>query len=207
MANSFLYESAEKSNLRLGALCSAGLHLFLILFVAVLAWITGVKSLADLMSAAVVPPPPDQQQIMEIELDEQPPPPPPDVVDFQRQHLIVKNQPPPPPPPPKPKPPPPKPVVRAEPPPAAPPHELVVGSGHFPQPTYPPRAKLMRISGTVVVNVHFDGSGGVGSVDVESSSGSSILDSSSVNFIRENWHDASWAGKSGRVPIRYQLIQ
>jgi protein TonB len=145
---------------------------------------------------------PPEEPIEVFLKDELPPPPPTPTPEFIRQ--IVK----PPPPPPKPieKP---KPKVQPTPVVAAPKVQmesrLVVGSSGLPHPGYPIRAKLMHISGTVVISVTFDGSGRAIAANVVSSSGSGMLDDPTCSFILENWRNESFAGRTETVPVEYNL--
>jgi TonB family protein len=84
---------------------------------------------------------------------------------------------------------------------------LVVGTSGFPHPGYPASAMMMHLEGTVVVTIQFDGNGQAQSVDVANSSGVGILDSNTRTFIRENWHNADFAGKLVTVPVEYTLSQ
>lgn len=193
----------EQTYVRWGTTGSFGFHLLVILIVVGIAWLTGVKSLEQLMKesgalAINIPPPADQQ--IEVELkDLLPPPPPVENPDFVRQIE-------------KPKPPPPvikKPVVQPKPKASvqstapAMVSKLILGTGNFPRPAYPYQALLRHETGTVIISINFDGSGGVSDVNVVTSSGFSDLDSSTRSFVREHWHDPSFAGRSATVPIQY----
>jgi TonB family protein len=183
---------------------SVGTHILVVIIIGIIAIIFHVKSLRDLMlqggSVEMRAQPPEEH--IEVFLkDELPPPPPTPTPEFIRQ--IVK----PPPQPvvvekPKPKPQP-TPVV------AAPKVEmesrLVIGTTGLPHPGYPIRAKLMHISGTVVISVSFDGSGRAVAADVVSSSGSGMLDEPTRSFILENWRNESFAGRTETVPVEYNL--
>jgi TonB family protein len=185
---------------------SVGAHVFVVVLIGILAIIFHVKSLRDLMlqggSLEMHAAPPEEK--IEVFLkDELPPPPPIPTPEFIRQ--IVK--------------PPPKPIVvpkpKIKPKPAPAPvmvahHDegesrLVAGTTGLPHPVYPERARLMRISGTVVLSVSFDSSGKAVAANVASSSGSSLLDESASHFILEHWSNPNFAGKSGTVPIEYTL--
>jgi TonB family protein len=197
----------EHKFVRWGTTASISVHLLVAAIVLIIAYLNHIKSLRDLMSAAIVAqPPPDEIEI--IFPPDETPPPPTDHPEFIKQILMK----PPPPPPiikPKPKPKPkPEPIVQHHSvphPPAPAPQHLRVGSDSFPVPSYPAQARQMRIQGTVLVRVSFNGSGGVENAEVDSSSGSGILDNSACHFIIENWHDPAFAGQTQTVPIRYQL--
>jgi len=183
---------------------SVGFHIFIVVIVSILALIFHLKTLRDLMmqggSLEMAPPPPDQ--IIEVEIkDILPPPPPVKQIEFIRQ--LVK---PPPTPIEKPKPKPkPQPVAAPSPVKSDMVSHLVVGSSGLPHPGYPARAKLMRITGTVLMSVTFDSSGAVSDAEVVTSSGSSMLDLPTRSFIREQWHNESFAGRTETVPIEYVL--
>jgi TonB family protein len=184
---------------------SLGAHVLVVVIIAIIALIFHVKSLRDLMlqggSIEMHAPPPEEK--IEVFLkDVLPPPPPVATPEFVRE--IVK--------------PPPKPVVVEKPKPkpvptpvaVATPHvqmesRLVVGTSGLPHPGYPTRAKLMHISGTVMISVSFDSTGKAVSADVVSSSGSGMLDQPTRSFILENWRNEAFAGKTETVPIQYTL--
>jgi outer membrane biosynthesis protein TonB len=56
-----------------------------------------------------------------------------------------------------------------------------------------------------MVQVSFDGSGGVVSAEVVSSSGSALLDGETRHFILSNWREADMAGQVQTVPIQYVM--
>ncbi len=194
----------ERNYARQAVSVSIGMHVFVVLFIGLLALIFHIKSLRDLMlqggSLEMHAAPPDEQ-IEVILKDVLPPPPPVKTIAFERQ--IVK---PPPKPPevvkPKPKPTPtPTPVVA---------HDignsrLVVGTSGLPKPPYPERAKMMHISGTVMMSVTFDPSGKAVDAEIVGSSGSGMLDDPTRSFILESWQNASFAGRTETVPIQYNL--
>jgi TonB family protein len=186
---------------------SVGLHVFVVILIGVIALIFHINSLRDLMLKGgtieqhVAPP---EQKIEVFLKDELPPPPPLPTPEFIRQ--IVK--------------PPPKPVVIEKPkpkpqptPPAEAPSRtdmesrLVVGTSGLPHPTYPTRAKLMHLQGTVMISVTFDSTGRVSNAEIVSSSGSGLLDEPTRSFILENWNKESFAGKTETVPVEYTLGQ
>jgi TonB family protein len=197
------YHGSE-TYLRWGAVGSFGLHFLLAVLVLTVAWLTGVKSIEQLMkesgSLEMNPPPPDQQ--LEVELkDDLPPPPPTPNPEFIRQIE-------------KPIPPPPKlvlkkPVEQPKPRPIAQVpamvSRLVVGSGNFPKPGYPYEAELRRETGTVTLSIQFDSEGGVSDVAVSDSSGHPDLDSGARSFIRAHWRDPDFAGRAVTVPIAFEL--
>jgi TonB family protein len=96
-------------------------------------------------------------------------------------------------------------------PPAGAPAPSTVASSHapgeniFPHPPYPEEARFLRETGTVVVDVQFNGSGGVSQVQVTQSSGVPLLDAQTRSFIRANWHTLAYAGQVLKVPVEYTL--
>jgi len=201
---------AERTYAREAIGVSVGAHVLVVVIIGIIALIFHVKSLRDLMlqgGALEIHSPPPEEHIEVFLKDELPPPPPVVTPEFIRE--IVKPPPPPPvivPPKPKPKPTP-TPVVAEKPRTVQMESRLLVGSSGLPQPGYPTRAKLMHISGTVVISVTFDGGGKAIGAEVVSSSGAGILDSSARSFILENWHNDSFAGRTETVPIQYTLTQ
>jgi TonB family protein len=79
------------------------------------------------------------------------------------------------------------------------------GENIFPHPPYPEEARFLRETGTVVVDVQFNGSGGVSQVQVTQSSGVPLLDAQTRSFIREHWHTPAYAGQMLKVPVEYTL--
>ncbi len=205
----------ERNYVRRALAISFGAHLVVVLVIGLIALIFHIRSLQQLMleGGTIAQSGPAPEEKMEVTLEpEQPPPPPPDHVDFVRQIVKPKEQ-----PvvvPPKVKPAPPKPVTM-KPKYTAPAatgagdseakSRLVAGSSGCPAPSYPTRAKLMHMTGEVVISIQFDGGGGVASAEVASSSGSGILDSYTRSFIKENWHTPLYAGRSVTVPVRYTM--
>jgi len=185
----------ERLYVHWGATAAIGFHLLFASIILILAYIHHIRNLRDLMTATITQVPIDQLQIMLI--DDNKPPPPTNHPLWIKQ-IIVPKIPPPPPPPPKPKPKPKPQPIRLVP-------RLVVGSHNLPTPDYPSDAWDQRIQGTVLLQVSFDGSGGVFDVQVINSSGSSILDSSARHYILENWRDVDFAGQVETVPIQYMI--
>ena len=208
---------AEEIYIRHGATASFGLHLFVAGLVALIAFLTHIKSIEQLMAegGSIAQNGPAPQENIEVELrpEDLPPPPPTINPEFIRQVELPKPVIVPPPAillPPRP-----KPVVVSKPRFTAPKatgtgesanvSRLVVGSSGFPQPSYPYQAMLRHQTGTVSVNVLFDASGSVSDVEVTESSGVPILDSSTQSFIQANWHNESFAGRHVTVPVEYRM--
>ena len=208
---------AEQIFLRHGATASFGLHLFVAGLVALIAFLTHIKSIEQLMaeggSIAQNGPAPEENIEVLLRPDDLPPPPPTVNPEFIKQVELPK-----PvviPPPPVPITPPPKPVIVAKPHFTAPKatstgesasvSRLVVGSSGFPQPGYPYQAQVRHQTGTVSVSILFDSSGSVSDVEVIESSGVDILDSSTQNFIQSHWHNEAFAGRHVTVPVEYRM--
>jgi TonB family protein len=207
----------EEVYIRHGATASFGLHLLVAGLVVLVAFLTHIKTIEQLMaeggSIALNGPAPQENIEVELRPQDLPPPPPTVNPEFIRQVELPK-----PvviPPPPVPVTPPPKPVVVAKPRFTAPKatgtgesasvSRLVVGSSGFPQPAYPYQAMVRHQTGTVAVAIQFDGSGSVSDVEVTQSSGVPILDSATVSYIQANWHNPSFAGHHATVPIEYRM--
>ncbi len=79
------------------------------------------------------------------------------------------------------------------------------GGGRFPEPSYPASARSSRVQGTVRLLITVEASGLPSSVDVTSSSGSSVLDGSASDHIRRRWRWPSGPVRRYIVPIRFQL--
>ena len=75
----------------------------------------------------------------------------------------------------------------------------------YPAPNYPPEAKALDETGTVLMEVGFGPDGRVTSAQVRQSSGFSILDMSTRSFIRVHWKDLGRANTTIEVPIIYAL--
>jgi TonB family protein len=208
--------TTDHTHLRWAGAAAFGLHLSLVLTVALLAWFFQVKSLRQLMAeggsiAQSGPAPVEEMEV--VLLPEQTPPPPTVNPDFVRE--IVKPKPVPVPPVIKPKVMVPKPTPQPKPKytavgatgngESAGASRLVVGSSSFPHPDYPFTAKEMHQTGTVMVRIQFDSAGQASDVEIESSSGFNTLDNSTRSFILANWHDPHFAGRSCSVPVEYRL--
>jgi TonB family protein len=207
----------EQHYLRWGASGSFGIHVLFAAVIVLLAFFAHIKTIQELMaeggSIAQSGPAPKQQMEVVLRLDDLPPPPPTANPEFIKQVELPKPVVVPPPvavPVPKV-----KPVVIAKPRFTAPQatgtgesagvSHLVIGSSGFPQPGYPYEAQVRRQTGTVNVSIRFDASGNAEDVEVIQSSGVSILDTSTQNFIRSHWHNASFAGRTATVPVRYHM--
>jgi protein TonB len=208
---------AEEIYLRHGATASFGLHIFVGSVIVLIAFLTHIKSIEQLMaeggSIAQNGPAPEENIEVLLRPDDLPPPPPTVNPEFIKQvelpkPVVV-------PPPPVPVTPQPKPVIVNKPRFTAPKatgtgesasvSRLVVGSSGFPQPGYPYQAQARHQTGTVSVSILFDASGSVSDVEVIESSGVGILDSSTQNFIQSHWHNESFAGRRVTVPVEYRM--
>jgi TonB family protein len=215
--SSIVHYPPERHFLPWGTGGSFGAHLLVAGLVVLLAFLTHVKTIEELMrqggSIAQNGPAPEQQMEVLLRPEDLPPPPPTMNPEFVRQVELPKPVVKPPPvAPPMPKP---RPVVVAKPRFTAPKatgtgetasvSRLVVGSSGFPQPGYPYAAQMRHQTGTVNVSIRFDAGGNAADVEVIGSSGVSILDSSTRTFISEHWHNDSFAGQSVTVPIEYRM--
>ena len=203
----------EQLYVRWGAFGSFGIHIFVAGVIVLIAFLTHVKSLEQLMkesgSIATNGPAPEQPMEVILQPDDLPPPPPTDNPEFIREIEKPKSV----------VTPPqaviPKPVVQVQPKYTAPKatgsgesntvSKLIVGSGGFPAPGYPLEAEVRHQAGTVVVNIQFNSEGSVSEAEVIESSGVSILDANARSWIRSHWHNASFASRSVSVPITYRL--
>jgi TonB family protein len=207
----------EEIYIREGATASFSLHLLVAGLVVLVAFLTHIKTIEQLMAegGSIAQNGPAPQETMEVELRPEDLPPPPPTVNPEFIRQIELPKPVVTPPPPVPVPPPPKPVIVAKPRFTAPKatgsgdsasvSRLVVGTSGFPQPSYPYQAEVRGQTGTVSVAVQFDGSGSVADVEVTTSSGVPILDSATTSFIQANWHNPGFAGRHATVPIRFEL--
>ncbi len=103
-----------------------------------------------------------------------------------------------------------KPVVRERPP--VPPQEAPPPSDAWqpeylvnPRPDYPTSAKLMHISGTVLLLVTMDEAGHPLSVSVERSSGSGILDQAARKQVASRWRFKPGQASTVHVPVEFHL--
>lgn len=209
---------AERVYIRHGATASLGLHIFVAGLIALIAFLTHIKSIEQLMaeggSLAQNGPAPEENIEVELRPEDLPPPPPTVNPEFVQQVELPKPVVIPPPPVPVPVPPP-KPVIVAKPRFTAPKatgsgesasvSNLVVGSSGFPRPGYPYEARIHHQTGTVLISIQFDSRGEAADVEVIQSSGVRILDSSTRSFIHSNWHNEAFAGKRVSVPVEYRL--
>jgi TonB family protein len=213
----FTHYPEDQAYLRQGTTASFGLHLLVAGVILLIAFLTHIKTIEQLMAegGSIAQNGPAPQENIEVELRPQDLPPPPPTVnpEFVRQVELPK-----PvviPPPPIPVTPPPKPVVVAKPRFTAPKatgsgesasvSHLVVGSSGFPQPAYPYQAMVRHQMGTVSVSIQFDGNGSVSDAEVTQSSGVAILDSAAVSAIQSTWHNASFAGRHATIPIEFHM--
>jgi TonB family protein len=207
----------EEHYLRGGATASFGLHLLVAGTIVLIAFLTHIKTIEQLMaeggSIAQNGPAPQENIDVELRPEDLPPPPPTVNPEFIRQLELPK-----PvviPPPPIPVPPRPKPVVVAKPRYTAPKatgsgdsasvSRLVVGSSGFPQPAYPYQAMVRHQMGTVFVSIQFDGSGSVADAEVAQSSGVAVLDSAAITAIQSTWHNAGFAGRHADISIEFHM--
>ncbi len=79
------------------------------------------------------------------------------------------------------------------------------GGGRFPQPSYPASARAARVQGMVRLMITVEASGLPSSVEIQSSSGSSTLDSAAADCLRRRWRWPSGPVRRYIVPVRFQL--
>ncbi len=82
--------------------------------------------------------------------------------------------------------------------------KVVVGDKDFPKPPYPYVAKLKHQEGTVSLSLNVS-DGQIVDVQVSSSSGYAILDSTAAQWIRQRWHFPATVTKNFTLPIAFQL--
>jgi len=194
-----------------GVLISIGLHLFVAGTACLILYLLGIQSLKELLekggAIASSGPAPEQAMVVELKLDDIKPPPT-DHIEFIQQILKPKPEP----VIPKPPPVPPKPVL-IKPRFTAPKatgsgnsnavSAFILGSSGLPHPSYPVEALDAHEGGTVQMRVVFDGSGGIATAEVIGSSGVTLLDSWTRNFIYGHWKNAGLANQTFTVPVIY----
>lgn len=79
------------------------------------------------------------------------------------------------------------------------------GSGRFPSPTYPAFAKSARQQGSVRLLVTVEADGTPSSVNVETTSGFSLLDSAARDQVSRRWRWPAGAVRRYIVPVRFIL--
>ena len=83
--------------------------------------------------------------------------------------------------------------------------------GANPKPPYPALARRMHVEGVVLLRVHVRSDGGVASVEIANSSGSSLLDDSALRTVRDRWRfEPARRGDESvqswlQIPMRFQL--
>jgi protein TonB len=214
---SLRFYPAEQHFMREGVTAAFGLHVLVASIIILLALLTHVKTIEQLMaeggSIAQSGPAPEQEMEVVLRPEDLPPPPPTVNPEFIRQVDLPKPQVVP--PPAIPVPPKPKPVLVRKPAYTAPQatglgesastSRLVIGSSGVPQPGYPYEARLRHQTGTVSIGIQFDATGSAADVEVLQSSGVPVLDSSTRSFIHTHWHNESFAGQRVTVPVEYRL--
>ena len=196
----------ESKYVRWGMTASIGAHVLFALIVLILAWWNHIHDLRELMTSAIAMEPPPNEIEVVLPPDDTPPPPT-DHPLFIKQIIQVPK--PPPLPKPKIKPPPPKPTpVIQHPHPAVSrgpaQSQLVVGSSHFPQPSYTYALRKAGVSGPVGLSLTFDASGGISEAEVIAPNGSSLINNYTVQFVKENWHNPDFANRHVNVTVIYR---
>jgi periplasmic protein TonB len=79
--------------------------------------------------------------------------------------------------------------------------------GDRPKPVYPTIAKEQGIQGTVALQMTADENGNVIDITVTQSSGSSLLDRATVDFVKRHWMLPTGRGRLFETSITYKLTQ
>ena len=79
------------------------------------------------------------------------------------------------------------------------------GAGRFPQPSYPAAARAAKLQGAVRLVVTVEESGQPSLVEVQTSSGFSLLDNAASDHIRRRWRWPAGPVRRFLVPVRFQL--
>jgi TonB family protein len=209
----------EELHVARGILIAVALHFFVAALICIILYLMGIVSLRELMekggALASSGPAPEPQMTIVLSLDNIQPPPT-DQIEFIKQILKIK-----PPPVVLPKPPEPKPAPKPTPRPIAKtkPHFTapkatgsgnsssvssgIAGTSGLPHPPYPYDALQAGEGGTVVMHIIFDSGGAISSAEITSSSGVSILDVSTRNFVYGHWKNGALANQSYNVPFIY----
>jgi TonB family protein len=188
-----------------------GLHIFVAALVCLITYLLGITTLRDLLEhgGAIAETGPAPEETMTVELViEQTPPPPTLNPEFIREVIKPKIIPPVPPkkvvikPDTKPKPRYTAPNAKGE---GKSQNISVarVGSSGLPAPGYPAQALAEHEGGTVGMEVVFGSDGAVSSASVTESSGVTLLDVSTRNFIYGHWKNATLANTTIHIPIIY----
>ena len=203
----------EDVRVRRGVVIAIGIHLFLAALVCLATYLMGIQSLKELLDkGGSIPtngPAPEEPITVELEYEDITPPP------VQNPEFIQKIV--------KPRVQPAVPQKTPEPKPANKPKprytapnatgsgktdtvsKFVAGTSGFPHPPYPVVALNAHQEGTVRLHILFDDGGAVREVHITRSSGVLLLDVSARNFIKENWHNVSFANQTVDVPVIYSL--
>ena len=203
----------DQTRLGRGLAIAIGVHFFAAALVCLILYLLGIISLKELLEkggAIASSGPAPEQMVVELKLEDILPPPT-DQIEFIKQ--ILKQKPvvvPPKPPEPKPIP---KPVPKLQSKFTAPKatgagqsnaiSAAIAGTSGLPHPSYPYEALQAGEGGTVQMRVEFDSSGGIASAEVVGSSGVTLLDTWTRNFIYAHWKNAGLANKTFTVPVIY----
>jgi TonB family protein len=187
------------------------LHVFIAALVCLITYWLGITTLKDLLSKggaiAESGPAPEEPMTVELQLEDITPPPTPDPL-FIKEVVKPKLV-----PPPQIKKPVVKPDTKPKPRYTAPNAKgegkstaisvARVGSSGLPHPSYPAEALSEHEGGTVGMQVVFGSDGSVSSADVRESSGVTILDSWTRNFVYGHWKNATLANSTIHIQIIY----
>ena len=203
----------DQTRIGRGLAIAVGVHFFAAALVCLILYLLGIISLRELLekggAIASSGPAPEQQMVVELKLEDILPPPT-DHIEFIKQILKLKPVVVPPKPPPKPIP---KPVTKPPPKFTAPKatgagqsnavSAAIAGTSGLPHPSYPYEALQAAEGGIVQMHVVFDSSGSIASADVTGSSGVTLLDNWTRNFIYGHWKNPGLANRSFDVPVVY----
>jgi TonB family protein len=193
---------------------SIGIHVVIAGLVCLMFYLWGITSLRELMlkGGAIAETGPAPEQTIEIQLEDITPPPT-DHVEFKKEIIKPKVEPPKTPPPPK-IPPKPQEAPKRFTAPNAHGEGITnrvstaqVGDSGLPKPSYPFAALSRRIAGTCHIRVTFDSSGAASELTINQSSGSSLLDTNTREFVLSHWKNPQLAGGTYNFPIVYDPTQ
>jgi TonB family protein len=186
------------------------LHLTIAALVCLITYWLGITSLKDLLSKggaiAESGPAPEQPMTVELQLEDIAPPPTPNP-EFIQQTIKPKVAPPP------------VPIKKPDVKPVPKPRYTApnakgegktqnvsparLGTSGLPYPSYPAEALNRHEGGTVGIRVVFGPDGSVSSADITESSGVTLLDVSTRNFVYGHWKNASLANQTIHIPVIY----
>ena len=200
----------EHQHIRRSIAAAVFLHVFIALMVCLVTYWLGITTLKELLekggAIAETGPAPEEPMAVELVEEEIPPPPTPNP-EFVQELVKPKIIPPIPP----------KKVIKPD---TKPKPRFTaakatgegksqnisvarVGTSGLPSPSYPADALSRHEGGTVGMQVSFGPDGSVASAEIRESSGVTILDISTRNFVYGHWKNASLANSIIHVPVIY----